>query len=91
MGANFVQGYFGFGRTSRRDLSSPSRDRCMAFVVKVQGPNPEPLFLGKSPILRTIISSVAQMCSTLCHPMDCSTPGFPVHHQLLEVAQTHVH
>ena len=27
----------------------------------------------------------------LCHPMDCSTPGFPVHHQLPELAQTHVH
>ena len=36
-------------------------------------------------------SSVAQSCLTLCDPMDCSTPGFPVHHQLLEFAQTHVH
>ena len=36
-------------------------------------------------------SSVAQSCPTLCDPMDCSTPGFPVHHQLLELAQTHVH
>ena len=36
-------------------------------------------------------SSVAQSCSTLCDPMDCSTPGFPVHHQLPEFAQTHVH
>ena len=33
-------------------------------------------------------SSVAQLCSTLCDPMDCSTPGFPVHHQLPELAQT---
>ena len=31
------------------------------------------------------------MCPTLCDPMDGSTPGFPVHHQLLELAQTHVH
>ena len=37
------------------------------------------------------ISSVTQSCPTLCDPMDCSTPGFPVHHQLLELAQTHVH
>ena len=37
------------------------------------------------------LSSVAQLCPTLCDPMDCSTPGFPVHHQLLEVAQIHVH
>ena len=36
-------------------------------------------------------SSVTQSCLTLCDPMDCSTPGFPVHHQLLELAQTHVH
>ena len=36
-------------------------------------------------------SSVAQLCLTLCNPMDCSTPGFSVHHQLLELAQTHIH
>ena len=33
-------------------------------------------------------SSVAQSCLPLCDPMDCSTPGFPVDHQLLELAQT---
>ena len=36
-------------------------------------------------------SLVVQSCLTLCDPMDCSTPGFPVHYQLLELAQTHVH
>ena len=36
-------------------------------------------------------SSVAQSCPTLCDPIDCSTPGFPVHHQLPEFTQTHVH
>ena len=35
-------------------------------------------------------SSVAQSCLTLCDLMDCSTPGLPVHHQLLEFTQTHV-
>ena len=35
--------------------------------------------------------SVAQLCPTLCDPMDCSTPGFPVHHQLPKLAQTHVY
>ena len=35
--------------------------------------------------------SVAQSCPTLCDPMDCSTPGFPVLNHLLEFAQTHVH
>ena len=33
------------------------------------------------------VSSVAQSCLTLCDPMDCSMPGFPVHHQLLELTQ----
>ena len=42
------------------------------------------LFLGQ-------FSSVAQSCLTLCDPMDCSMPGFPVHHQLLKLAETHVH
>ena len=36
-------------------------------------------------------SSVAQSCLTLCIPMDCNTSGYPVHHQLPELAQTHVH
>ena len=36
-------------------------------------------------------SSIAQLCPTLCDLMDCSTPGLPVHHQLLEFTQTHVH
>ena len=37
------------------------------------------------------IRSVAQSCPTLCDPMNCSTPGLPVHHQLPEFIQTHVH
>ena len=41
--------------------------------------------------ISSVISSVAQPCLTLCNPMDCSMPGLPVHHQLLEFAQTHVH
>ena len=36
-------------------------------------------------------SSFAHSYLTLCDPMDCSTPGFPVHHQLPELTQTHVH
>ena len=39
----------------------------------------------------TQFSSVAQSCPTLCDPMNCSTPGLPGHHQLLESTQTHVH
>ena len=36
-------------------------------------------------------SSLTQLCLTLCDPMDCSSPGFPVFHHLPEFAQTHVH
>ena len=36
-------------------------------------------------------SSVTQSCLTLCNPMDCSTSDLPVHHQLLELTQTHIH
>ena len=36
-------------------------------------------------------SSGAQLCLTLCDPMNCSTPGLPVHHQLPEFTQTHAH
>ena len=43
------------------------------------------------PFAATSISSVAQSCPTLWDPMDCSTPDFPVQHQLLELVQTHVH
>ena len=39
----------------------------------------------------TQFSSVAQSCRTLCNPMNRSTPGLPVHHQLPEFTQTHVH
>ena len=52
------------------------------------------LLLGRKPManLSSVqFFSVAQSCLTLCDPMNCSTPGFPVHHQLPELAQTHVH
>ena len=38
-----------------------------------------------------MFSSFAQSCPTLCNPMNCSTPDLPVHHQLREFTQTHVH
>ena len=44
--------------------------------------------MASSPIQ---FSSVAQLCQTLCNPMNCSMPGLPVHHHLLEFTQTHVH
>ena len=35
--------------------------------------------------------SVSQSCPTLCNPIDCSTSGFPLHHHLPELTQTHIH
>ena len=40
--------------------------------------------------VHTCVHSVIQLCLTHCDPMDCSMPGFPVHHQLPELTQTHV-
>ena len=48
-----------------------------------------PRVLGFS--IQVQFSSVTQSCPTLCDPMDCSTPGFPVPHKLPELAHTHVH
>ena len=46
---------------------------------------------GKGKLRSIQFSSVAQSCPTLCDPMNRSTPGLPVHHQLPEFTQTHVH
>ena len=45
-------------------------------------------FFFKCPVQ---FSSVAQSCPNLCNPMDCSTPGLPIHHKLPEFTQTHAH
>ena len=47
--------------------------------------------MASGPIGSVQFSSVTQSCPTLCDPMNCSTPGLPVHHQLLEFTQTPVH
>ena len=46
---------------------------------------------GMSLLFSFQFSSLAQLCLTLDDPMDCSMPGFPVHHQLPELAQTHAY
>ena len=57
-----------------------SQDTVLLIKISQQGHNGE----GQQ-------SSVAQSCLTLYDNMDCSMPGFPVHHQLPELTQTHVH
>ena len=49
------------------------------------------LLLQESAQMSVQFSSVTQSCPTLCDSMNCSTPGFPVHHQLPEFTQTHAH
>ena len=63
---------------------------------KVWSPEKHLFHMHKESSLNTFLhcsqfSSVAQLCLTLCDSMDCSTPGFPVHHQLPGLTQTHVH
>ena len=50
----------------------------------------ELLQILKDDAIKVQFGSVAQSCPTLCDPLHCSTPGFPVHHQLLEPTQTNV-
>ena len=50
-----------------------------------------PSFMANCSTFITVFTSVAQSCPTLCNPMDCSTPGLPVHRQFPEFIQTHVH
>ena len=55
---------------------------------------PRERVLGDGWSIRSVsqsVSSVAQLCPTICDPMNCSMPGLPVHHQLLEFTQTHIH
>ena len=52
---------------------------------------PSAVFLEPKKSLDHQFSSVAQLCPTLCDPMDCNMPGFPVHHQLPELAKTNVY
>jgi len=76
---------------------------CLQGIFPTKGSNPCLLHLLHSQgwgfftnsatweVLGVPFSSVAQSCPTLCDPMNRSTPGLPVHHQLPEFTQTHVH
>ena len=62
----------------------------LIFIVFISRSNIS-FFKSPSHFYNLQFSSVAQSCPTLCDPMNCSTPGLPVHHQLLEFTQTHIH
>ena len=59
----------------------------VGYELATKPPPPPP----PPPMLSVRLSSVAQSCPAFCDPMDCSMRGFPIHHQLLELAQTHIH
>ena len=59
--------------------------------LEIDTGNQSPNWLLKNLLLTIQFSSVAQSCPNLCNPINCSTPGLPVHHQLPEFTQTHVH
>ena len=67
-------------------LLSVSSDLCILDILWVELHNRWPFVSDFCQF-----SSVSQLCPTLCDPMDYSTPGLPVHHQLPEFTQTHVH
>ena len=88
--------------TSTRDTDvSPSVRFCQVFPHGDSGYVPFMRISHINPILSSAhdtdlshsvqFSSVTQSCLPLCNPRDCSTPGLPVHHQLLEFTQTQVH
>ena len=67
-------------------IKRPKQDKSQGNPVSIN----IPIFSTLYPIFLQF-SSVAQSCPTVCDPMNRSTPGLPVHHQLLEFTQTHVH
>ena len=81
-------------------VSAPLQHMLLWFILQCSSPQVvvsllmlSLLWVQRVDIMGTTVQfrSVAQLCLTLCNPMDCSTPGLPVHHQLTESTQTHVH
>ena len=87
------------GRSPGEGNSNPLQYSCLenpmdieAWWATVHGVSKSQTQLNNWAYKETVqFSSVAQSCLTVCDPMNCSTPGLPVHHQLPEFTQTHVH
>ena len=89
-----MQKIFQNRKTYRKDKTwGNKRNRNQKLLVNLNYQSRQNTFakLSKLLIEFSSVSSVAQSCPTLCDPMDCSTLGLPVHHQLPEFTQTHVH
>ena len=67
------------------------REQDLDWIITITWVLRAPPFYASTKLRKLQFSSVAQSCPTLCNPMNHSTPGLPVKHQLLEFTQTHVH
>ena len=81
--------YCGWGKGQIR--SSETSRRLFSFWQELMGPDLGGMGKSESEQKVSQFSSAAQSCLTLCDPMNHSTPGLPVHHQLPEFTQTHIH
>ena len=92
-GFGFTWRWFQNGPGSEALVSYLSREDLNGSVIGVGNGRRRQICKGVSPWSAQFssVSSVAQSCLNLCDPMDCTMPGFPVHHQLPEFIQTHVH
>ena len=75
-------------------LVSESKEELKSLLMKVKEESEKPglkLYIQETKIMASGPISSVQLCLTLCNPMNHSTPGLSVHHQLLESTQTYVH
>ena len=92
-----IQDWFPLGSTGLISLQSKGLSRVFSSTItwKHQFFCAQPPLWSNSHIHTWLLEKpsvqLTQLCPTLCDPMDCSTAGFPLHHQLLKLAQTHVH
>ena len=77
--------------SSRESFLTQGSNLCLLCLLHWQADSLPLAPPGKPNIVGQSVSLVAESCLTVCDPMDCSMPGFPVHHQLLEFTQTHVY
>ena len=84
-------GFQGTGYTHCIHSICSTNTMALLVVLQLQISHQDDEFESLDKFKKVQFSSVAQSCPTLCDPMNCSTPGLPVHHQLPEFTQTHVH
>ena len=84
-------GFQGTGYTHCIHSICSTNTMALLVVLQLQISHQDDEFESLDKFKKVQFSSVAQSCPTLCDPMNHSTPGLPVRHQLLQFTQTHVH